>query len=150
MRAYPVVELNDEFVKTNQGNRAVAYGTSSTPTVLDDATLFRGSVIENTQSSPGGPNYWVVTTVGTNGTIAGVTGSITAGTNTLTLSRNDETKVNVGSYIAITGSGLGRVRVERIDATFTNAVISSNALSTVTGAAVSRANPVVSAGANLV
>jgi hypothetical protein len=150
MSAYPVVELNDEFTKTNQGNRAVAYGASSTPTILDDATLFRGSVIENTQSSAGGPNYWVVTTVGTNGTIAGVTGSITAGTNTLTLTGNDETKVYAGSYIAITGSGLGRVRVDSINAAFTIATLSSNAVSTVTSAAVNRANPVISAGANLV
>lgn len=148
--AYPVVELNDEFTKTNQGNRAVAYGASSTPTILDDATLFRGSVIENTQSSAGGPNYWVVTTVGTNGTISGVTGDITAGTNTLTLTGNDETKVYAGSYITISGSGLGRVRVDSINAAFTIATLSSNAVSTVVSAAVNRANPVISAGANLV
>ena len=78
MRGYPVVELNDETIKTNQGNRAVVYASSTTPTVLNDATLFRGSVIQNTASSAGGPNYWVVTTAGTNGTITGVTGAITA------------------------------------------------------------------------
>ena len=150
LRGFPVVELNDESIKTNQSNRAVAYASSTTPTALDDATLFRGSIIENTASSSGGPNYWVVTTAGTNGTIAGVTGSITSGTNTLTLTGNDETKVYSGSYITVAGAGLTRVRVESIDATFTTATLSSNATSTVTGAAVSRANPVISAGANLV
>lgn len=150
LRGFPVVELNDETLKTNQGNRAVGYGTSSAPTALNDATLFRGALIENTTASAGGPNYWVVTTAGTNGTIAGVTGSINSGTNTLTLTGNDETKVYAGSYITVAGAGLTRVRVDSIDATFTIATLSSNASSTVTGAAVSRANPVVSAGANLV
>jgi hypothetical protein len=150
LRSFPVVELNDESTKTDQSNRAVAYASSTTPTVLNNATLFRGSVIENTASSAGGPNYWVVTTVGTNGTIAGVTGGITSGTNTLTLTGNDQTKVYSGSYITVAGAGLTRVRVNSIDATFTTATLSSNATSTVTGAAVSRANPVISAGANLV
>jgi len=150
MRSYPVVELNDEFVKTSQGNRSVGYGASSTPAVLNDATLFRGSIINNTASAPSGPNYWVVTTVGTNGTITGVTGSITSGTNTLTLTGNDATKVYAGSIIGIAGSGLGRVRVDSIDATFTTATLASNAVTTVVGAAVTRTNPIISAGANLV
>jgi hypothetical protein len=150
MRGYPVVELNDETLKTNQGNRAVIYASSATPTALDNATIFRGSIIENTTSSLGGPNYWVVTTAGTNGTIAGVTGDITNGTNILTLTGNDQTKVYSGSYITVAGAGLTRVRVESINATFTAATLSSNASSTVSGAAVSRGNPVISAGANLV
>lgn len=152
LRGFPVVELNDETLKTNQGNRAVIYASSTTPTALDNATLFRGSIIENTASSAGGPNYWVVTTAGTNGTITGVTGAITAGTNTLTLSGNDETKVYSGSFISVAGAGaaLANVRVVSIDATFTTATLAANASITVTTAAVNRVNPVISAGANLV
>tara|TARA_R110000868_G_C10924364_1_gene765921 strand:- start:52 stop:2493 length:2442 start_codon:yes stop_codon:yes gene_type:complete len=152
MRGYPVVELNDETIKTNQGNRAVVYASSTTPTVLNDATLFRGSVIQNTASSAGGPNYWVVTTAGTNGTITGVTGAITAGTNILTLSGNDNTKVYAGSFITVAGAGsaLANVRVLSIDATFTTATLADNASITVSIAAVTRFNPVISAGANLV
>jgi hypothetical protein len=156
LRAFPVVELNDENVNTSQGNRAVAYGASSTPTILDDATLFRGSVIQNTLSSAGGPNYWVVTTGGTNGTITGVTGAITAGTNILTLSGNaGGTNVYAGCFITVVGAGVAganlvRVRVESIDPTFTTATLSSNASTTVSTATVTRANPTVSAGANLV
>ena len=150
LRSFPVVELNDENVRTSQGNRAVAYGASSAPTVLDDATLFRGSVIENTLSSAGGPNYWVVTANGTNGTITGVTGNITVGTNILTLSGNDQTKVYAGCFISVAGAGFSRARVESIDPTFTTATLATNASATVTGAAVNRTNPTVSSGANLV
>jgi len=152
LRAFPVVELNDETIKTNQGNRAVIYASSTTPTALNNATIFRGSIIENTASSAGGPNYWVVTTSGTNGTIAGVTGAITGGTNILTLSGNDNTKVYAGSFITVAGAGspLTGVRVVSIDATFTTATLAANASTTVSTAAVTRFNPVISAGANLV
>jgi len=150
IRGYPVVEQNDQTTKTLQGNRAVAYGSSSAPTSLDGATLFSGSVIESVAPVAGGPNYWVVTTAGTNGTIAGVTGDITSGTNTLTLTGNDQTKVYAGAYITVAGAGLVRVRVDSITSNFITATLSANATTTVTGAAVSRANPIISAGANLV
>lgn len=150
LRGFPVVEQNDQTTKTLQGNRAVAYGSSSAPTSLDGATLFSGSVIERVTPAAGGPNYWVVTTSGTNGTIAGVTGDITSGTNTLTLTGNDQTKVYAGAYITIAGSGLTGVRVDSISSNFVTATLSANATTTVTGAAVSRFNPVISAGANLV
>lgn len=150
LSAFPVVEFNDDTNRTFQGNRTVATGGSSSPTVLDNATLLTGSVIQNNAAAPGGPDHWVVTTVGTNGTITGVTADTTAGSPTVTLIGNDLTKVYVGSYITITGSGAGRARVVSIDPTFTTATLSLNMVNTVTGAAVSRANPVVSAGANLV
>jgi len=150
IRSYPIVELNDETNRNNMGNRTVAVGSSSSPTVLNDATLLDQSVIESTAAAAGSTNYWVVTTSGTNGTITGVTGAITAGSNLLTLTGNDQTKVYSGSYITIAGAGLGRVRVVSIDATFTNAVISTNSVNTVTGAAINRAAPIIAAGANLV
>lgn len=150
LRAFPVVEQNDQTTKTDQGNRAVGYGSSSAPTALDGATLFRGSIIENTAPSPGGPNYWVVTSPGTNGTITGVTGDITAGTNILTLSGNNATKVFVGAYISVSGAGIARVRVVSMDATFSVATLSSNAGTTVSIATVTYTNPIIAAGANLV
>ena len=150
LRAFPVVEQNDQTTKTDQGNRAVGYGSSSAPTALDGATLFRGSIIENTAPSPGGPNYWVVTSPGTNGTITGVTGDITAGTNILTLSGNNATKVFVGAYISVSGAGIARVRVVSMDATFSVATLSSNAGTTVSSATVTYTNPIIAAGANLV
>ncbi len=155
LRAYPVVELNDETNKNLQGNRVVAAGASSSPTVLNNATLFPQAVIESTVAAAGSTNYWLVTTAGTNGSIAGVTGDITAGSNVLTLTGNDNTKVYNGSYINVAGAGvagaaLTRVRVESVNAGFTQVTLSSNASTTVTGAAISRANPVIAAGANLV
>jgi hypothetical protein len=155
LRAYPVVELNDETNKNLQGNRTIAAGSTSSPTVLNNATLFVQSVIESTVPTAGATNYWLVTTAGTNGSIAGVTGDITAGSNVLTLTGNDNTKVYNGSYINVAGAGvagatLSRVRVESVNAGFTEVTLSSNASTTVTGAAVSRANPVIAAGANLV
>jgi len=150
IKAYPIVELNDEFSKANMGNRVVAYGTTSAPAVLDNATLLDNFVIENTAAVAGGPNYWVVTLPGTNGTIAGVTGSISSGSNILTLSGNDSTKVYSGCYIAVAGAGLSRVRVNSITSDFVTATLASNASSTVAGAAVSRTNPTIAAGANLV
>lgn len=155
LRAYPVVELNDETNKNLQGNRTIAAGSTSSPTALNNATLFVQSVIESTAPTAGSTNYWLVTTAGTNGSIAGVAGDITAGSNVLTLTGNDNTKVYNGSYINVAGAGvagaaLTRVRVESVNAGFTQVTLSSNASTTVTGAAISRANPVIAAGANLV
>ncbi len=156
LKAYPIVELNDETVKTNQGNRAVTYASSTTPTALDNATLFRGSIIENTASSAGGPNYWVVTLPGTNGTITGVTGTIALGSDQLILTGNSAgTAVYSGSYINIPGAGPGgvtltRVRVDSISSDFATATISTTADTAVTSVSITRTNPTIAAGANLV
>ena len=73
----------------------------------------------------------------------------------LTLTGNNNTTVYNGSYINVAGAGVAgaslvRVRVESVNAGFTQVTLSSNASTTVTSAAISRANPVIAAGANLV
>lgn len=150
IKAYPIVELNDETTKTNNGNRTVFAATSSSPTELSNATLLDNFVIENKAAVAGGPNYWVVTVPGTNGTITGVTGTIAAGSTTLALFGNDATKVYSGCYIGITGSGLGRVRVNSISSDFATATLSDPAVSDATLQTVSRTAPTIVAGANLV
>lgn len=152
MQAHPIVENNDETNKTLMGNRSIAYGTAGT--VGSNVTVNRGGVIQRSDPSSGAPNFWVVTTQGTEGTISGVTGDITSGSTTLTLTGNDQTKVYLGSYITIAGAGvaggaLTGVRVVSITDNFVTATIATAASTTVTGASVSRATPTITASGNL-
>lgn len=151
-KAYPTIEWNDETTKTAMGNRHIGYGTSgAAPT---NATVFRGSLINDTTPSVGVPNYWIASASGTEGSIAGVTGDITAGTNTLVLIGNDATKAYNGSYITIAGAGVASAdlttRITGISDDFATVTIETAASTTVTGAAVTRFNPTFVAGANLV
>jgi hypothetical protein len=152
MRAHPIVEHNDETNKGLMGNRSIAYGTAGT--VASNVTVNRGGIIERTNPTTGAPSFWVVTTQGTEGTITGVTGDIASGSTVLTLTGNDQTKVYLGSYITIAGAGaaaapLTRVRVVSISDDFVTATVSTAASTTVTGAAISRANPTITASGNL-
>jgi len=151
-KAHPIVELNDETNKTSMGSRPIMYGTSGTaPT---GSTVLRGSTIIDTSPSIGAPNTWVITGSGTEGSFSGVTGSITSGTNILTLVGNDNTKAYNGSYLNVAGAGIAAgnlaTRVLSISDDFATATVETAASTTVSGAAVTRRNPTIGAEANLV
>ena len=150
-KGYPVVELNDQNSKAAQGNRSIGYFASGV--LPNDATVFRGSLLDRTNPSAGQPNYWVITQSGTSGSIAGVTGSITAGSNTLTMIGNDSTKAYLGSFINVNGAGTAggdfRVRIVDLSLDFATATLESPAITSVSGATIDRSNPTISDGANL-
>jgi hypothetical protein len=145
MRSWPIMEQNTDSLVTNRHNRRI--GEGATGTIGTDATLLRGMRIDRIGMSPGQPAGWMVTTSGTEGTIAGVTGSITTGTTTLTLVGNTSAKVFSGSFVNVAGAGAAAgnlaARVVSISDDFTTATLDTAAGTTVAGAAVSRRAPVV-------
>lgn len=96
-----------------------------------------GSIIWNTAPASGGNIGWVNTTAGTFGTLSGVTGSITSGSNSLTV--NTTTGLTVGNYIAIVGV-TGAYLITFISGT--TVTLNANSNATVTSAAVSYVTPV--------
>jgi hypothetical protein len=149
--AHPVVEWNDEFVKTSQGTRAIGY--SVTGAAVAGATHLRGQMFVRSIATSGAPNSWHVTSEGTDGSISGVTGSISAASTTLALTGNDATKAFNGSYVNIAGAGVAgatlTARIVAISDDFATATLGVAASTTVSGAAVSRKTPTISAGAVL-
>lgn len=98
----------------------------------------------NAVPTVGQPKGWVCTVAGTFGTLAGVTGSITSGTKTLTV--NDATGIEYGMYITIVGvSGVKRVT----GVSGLNIQIDTAAGATVTGAAVAYQAPTLVSEGNL-
>jgi hypothetical protein len=104
---------------------------SSAPT---SGTWTRGDVILNSAPSASGSIGWVCTQTGTMGTLSGITGSITNGTNTLTV--NSLTGLNIGDHINITGVTANKV-ITSIDSNTKIVTLDSNSNATVTTAAVS-------------
>jgi polygalacturonase len=150
-KGYPVIELNDQTLKPEQANRSIGYFASGA--APSNSTVFRSSVLDRVNPSSGGPNYWVVVRSGTEGSFSGVTGTISIGSNILTMAGNNETKAYAGSYINVNGAGTAggdlRVRIIALSDDFTTATLESNAITSVTGAIIDRSNPIISAGANL-
>ncbi|MED5549317.1 MAG: hypothetical protein VX529_08130 [Pseudomonadota bacterium] len=150
-KSHPINENNVEYVPsagaslTTRPRYIAGYNTSAVLT--GDSTIHQGGVIVNSQPTGSDPIEWVCTVGGTEGTITGVTGSISSGTNTLTLSGNDGIKVYNGCWVTI--AGLGSARVVGLSSDFATATLNSNAGSTVSGAGVTRRNPTFSNGPTL-
>lgn len=141
--SHPVIEFNDSTSVFDFTNRIVADSGSSS--LGDNATLLRGAIINRKSPSIGQPSSWTVIGAGTEGSFAGVTGSIDAGTNTLTLTGNDDSKAFGGSFISISGAGAGgsglTTRIVEISDDFVTATVETTAGTTVVAATVSRRNP---------
>ncbi|MET3658538.1 right-handed parallel beta-helix repeat-containing protein [Sporosarcina psychrophila] len=106
----------------------IGYGA----TIPTSGTWQRGDIIYNTVPAASGYLGWVCTTFGTNGSLFSVTGSITTGSNALTV--NNVTGLTIGRYITIVGVA-GKFRITKInDLTVT---LDNTANATVVGASVS-------------
>ena len=146
LKSWPVVEQNENDTSfSSRRPRPIWTATSNAPTELANATVLKNSIIMNSNVAAAGPQSWQVTSPGTYGTIAGVTGTIGSGQVNVTLTGNDATKVYPGCIISIAGSGLTRVRVLSITSNFITATLESPAITTATNGAVARAAPVLSA-----
>lgn len=123
-------------------NFAVASGT----TVL-------GQTLSLNTDPASGEYLQGVYSLGTQGTISGITGSITAGTNVLTVTGNDGLKISNGSFVSIAGAGTGGASLTArvISQTSDSAALtlSTNAVLTVSNASVTRFTPTVT-GASLI
>ena len=108
--------------------------SGSIPTV---GSYQNGDLVMNSTPSGTSPIGWVCSTSGTFGTLAGVTGSITSGTVSLTV--NDASNLNVYQYINIVGV-TGTKKIIKISGT--TVTIDSSADATVSGASVSYQTPV--------
>lgn len=94
----------------------------------------RGDILLNSNPSPSGAIGWVCTQSGSLGTLAGATGSITSGSNLLTV--NNVLNIKVGDYITIAGVS-GNRQIWQINATTKVVTLSTNSDATVNNAAVS-------------
>ncbi len=101
----------------------------------------QGSIIWNTAATAGGSPGWVCVLNNTFGTLNGgaTTGSITTGTNLLTV--NSATGLTIGNFIDVAADGGGQAvnggRVVNINATTKVVTLAGNAAATATGTAVS-------------
>ena len=94
-------------------------------------TWYAEDLIQDSSPSAGSFIGWTTITTGTAGTLAGVTGGITNGTDQLTV--NDASDLRVGQFLLIAGV-TGAKQIKEIDGLVIT--ISSNADATVAGAAV--------------
>lgn len=107
-------------------------------------TVIKGTTFENPQPGPGQASEYICTTSGTTGTLtAGITATTTSGSPTVTLVNNSigDSYVVPGSYISIAGANTG-VRVIAVSSDYATITLESNASASVSGAAVTRFNPV--------
>lgn len=148
-RSSPIVLDNygavvGEGVTSYGAERVVGEGTGTTLT--GSATVLQGSIIRRRNPGDGDNTEWICTTAGTEGSFSGVTGSISSGSTTLTLTGNDAVKAYVGSFVTVAGAGAGSAdltsRIVSISADYATATLATAASTTVSGAAVTRSNPV--------
>jgi hypothetical protein len=125
------------FVGCTHESVATALPTTGTYTV--------GEWIHRETPVTGQPIGWRCTVSGTLGTLSGVTGSITTGTNVLTV--NTATGLAEGQRIAIAGVSAGPYYIRRLSGTTVH--LDGNANATVSGAAVSFSNATLHALPNL-
>ncbi|MBK5275233.1 MAG: hypothetical protein JJE30_09310 [Desulfuromonadales bacterium] len=85
------------FYKFNNG--AITLFADAIPSIID--TWAVGDKIEYKTVGAGGYSGLICTQAGTSGTLAGVTGSVTSGGNTITV--NDASKLLVGDWIRLSG-----------------------------------------------
>jgi len=103
---------------------------SSSPT---SGTWLRGDIILNSSPAASGSIGWVCTQAGTLGTLSGVTGSITTGTNLLTV--NNVSNLHVGDYINVAGV-TGNKIIYAVNTDTKVVTLSANADATVSNAAI--------------
>lgn len=116
-------------------NIKVARLAGTSPQTIDyagnGATYEVGDIVEQSNPNANAQMGSVCTTAGTQGTLVGITGSITSGTASLLV--NDYTGMSVGMYVTIAGVTGAKKLLSRSGLTWT---IDSNANATVAGAAV--------------
>lgn len=79
-------------------------GRSTDASTTPHRSYLRGTRIEFAEPGPGEPSMVVCVQSGTTGSLSGVTGSIDAGSDRLTV--NDTRNISVGSHISVAGAGL--------------------------------------------
>jgi len=104
--------------------------------ITAQTTILDGDWFEVTNPAAGAYPRYDATFSGTTGTLSGVTAGITSGSNIATLVGNSAGGVYQGSIITIAGSGISVYRVRLLSADGATATLSSNAVTTVSGAAV--------------
>jgi hypothetical protein len=138
--------MNAAGTSTARPEYIVGSGTGASPSLTGHATILQGAVFLRRNPVVGGPSRWHCTQSGTEGSFSGVTGDITSGSPTLTLTGNDATKAYPGSFISVAGAGAAGgalvARVVSLSSDNATATLSVNASTTVTGEAVTRRNPV--------
>ena len=130
------------------GTRFVGcYHTTVASAIPTSGTYTVGETIQRETPVVGQPVGWKCITSGTLGTLNGnaTTGSISAGSNVLTLST--ATGVSEGQRIDVGGSGAGPYYIRKLSGV--TAYLDSNSVNTVSGAAVVFSNGVLTALANL-
>jgi hypothetical protein len=146
----PIAEGNVGWPKVGV-HEVIGSNTSAAHT--GKSTVLTGQRILRFPVVTGSPYMWYVSTAGTEGTIAGVTGDITSGTTALTLTGNSADKVRLGAYLTITGAGVAAAdlvaRVTAIADDFASCTIDTAASTTVSGTAIALRNPTITASANL-
>lgn len=154
MRVYFVSGTN---VLKLKAFRIVAVGTGTTASVSiaksqsfnsakEEPTIGsyrQGRVIYNDMSTDTDISHWICTSPGTFGTLSGVTGSISASTNILTV--NDASNIEKGNILKI-----GSQNLEVIGKSGTTIYLYSNSTSTLSGASIQYSAPTFKAvGASL-
>jgi hypothetical protein len=122
-----------------QGTRAGQYQSNAGAVTGNDTSYRIGMRIDDTDPVPGGYIGKVCTQGGTTGTLSGVTGNISNGSNQLTVSSVAD--IQIGHYLSVAGSGLPvTARVTSMSGSILS--MSSPATATVSGAAVTRTAPI--------
>lgn len=146
-QAYPVIENNFNHAGTNFTSRVVGSGTSGV--VTEGATVRKGSIVLNHQPDIGEAFAWIATTAGTEGTLAGITGTLGAGSTSLALVGNTVGAVYIGCYIVIPGAGVAAadltVQVTALSLDLLTATVSVAATTAVTAVTIAYSAPVFTA-----
>lgn len=132
------VSINNSATIDRRKGRQLCSGAA----IPTSGTFDVGAWWYNSIPAASGTGYWACVTGGTFGTLSGVTGSITSGSPTLTVS--SAASLLVGQYITIAGVS-GTFKIKAISGT--TVTLNANAGATVSGAAVAWSAPVFKASA---
>ena len=133
---------NADNATWNYNQQVIKFSTNTT--LQSKLTALVGQRVINSAPAASGYIGWVCTTAGTSGTLAGVTGDITSGSPTLTVSGAAANDIFVGCFLTVAGASAAAANLSaRVTAVSGSTItLNANAGTTVTGAAVTYTAPV--------
>jgi hypothetical protein len=133
---------NADNATWNYNQQVIKFSTNTT--LQSKLTALVGQRVINSAPAASGYIGWVCTTAGTSGTLAGVTGDITSGSPTLTVSGAAANDIFVGCFLTVAGAAAAAANLSaRVTAVSGSTItLNANAGTTVTGAAVTYTAPV--------
>lgn len=133
---------NADNATWNYNQQVIKFSTNTT--LQSKLTALVGQRVINSAPAASGYIGWVCTTSGTSGTLAGVTGDITSGSPTLTVSGAAANDIFVGCFLTVAGAAAAAANLSaQVTAVSgTTITLNTNAGTTVTGAAVTYTAPV--------